>query len=132
MTRATYIVEAVRTPIGRYGGALAAVRPDDLAALAVGEVVRRVPTLDPARIDEVILGDANGAGEDNRNVASARWSGACRRLIRRASMRSSSATPTEPERTTATWRAWRSCSPGCQPASRGPPSIACVAQGSRR
>src|ERR1035437_3113759 len=69
MTRATYIVEAVRTPIGRYGGALAAVRPDDLAALAVGEVVRRVPTLDPARIDEVILGDANGAGEDNRNVA---------------------------------------------------------------
>jgi len=44
MTRATYIVEAVRTPIGRYGGALAAVRPDDLAALAVGEVVRRVPT----------------------------------------------------------------------------------------
>ncbi len=69
MTRATYIVEAVRTPIGRYGGALAAVRPDDLAALAVGEAVRRVPTLDPARIDEVILGDANGAGEDNRNVA---------------------------------------------------------------
>ncbi|HEY6378494.1 MAG TPA: thiolase family protein [Candidatus Dormibacteraeota bacterium] len=69
MSRATYILEAVRTPVGRYGGALAGVRPDDLAALAVGEVTRRVPGLDPARIDEVYLGDANTAGEDNRNVA---------------------------------------------------------------
>jgi 3-oxoadipyl-CoA thiolase len=69
MTRATYIVEATRTPVGRYGGALAGVRPDDLAALAVGTVVRRVDGLDPARIDDVYLGDANAAGEDNRNVA---------------------------------------------------------------
>ena len=69
MTRATFIAEAVRTPMGRHGGALARVRPDDLAALVVGEVVRRVPTLDPSRIDDVVFGDANGAGEDNRNVA---------------------------------------------------------------
>jgi 3-oxoadipyl-CoA thiolase len=69
MTRATYIVDAVRTPVGRYGGALAGVRPDDLAALAVGTVVSRVDELDPARIDDVYLGDANAAGEDNRNVA---------------------------------------------------------------
>jgi acetyl-CoA acetyltransferase family protein len=69
MSRATYILEAVRTPVGRCGGALAGVRPDDLAALAVGEVTRRVPGLDPARIDDVYLGDANTAGEDNRNVA---------------------------------------------------------------
>jgi len=59
----------VRTPIGRDGGGLAAVRPDDLAATAVGALVARHPSLDPARIDDVLLGDANGAGEDNRNVA---------------------------------------------------------------
>ena len=64
-----YIVDAVRTPIGRHGGALASVRPDDLAAVAVKAVVERNPQLDPASIDEVYLGDANGAGEDNRNVA---------------------------------------------------------------
>lgn len=69
MTRPTYIVEAVRTPVGRYGGALSGTRPDDLAALAVGEVVRRTERLDPARIDEVYLGNANGAGEENRDVA---------------------------------------------------------------
>ena len=64
-----YIADAVRTPIGRYGGGLAGVRPDDLAATAVGALVARHPSLDPARIDDVLLGDANGAGEDNRNVA---------------------------------------------------------------
>jgi acetyl-CoA acyltransferase len=64
-----YIVDAVRTPIGRYGGALAGVRPDDLAATAVAALVSRHPDLDPAALDEVYLGDANGAGEDNRNVA---------------------------------------------------------------
>jgi acetyl-CoA acyltransferase len=64
-----YIVDAVRTPIGRYGGALAGVRPDDLAATAVGGLVARSPGLAPARIDDVMLGDANGAGEDNRDVA---------------------------------------------------------------
>jgi acetyl-CoA C-acetyltransferase len=62
------IVSAVRTPIGRVGGALASVRPDDLAALAVGEAVRRAG-VDPAEIEEVYLGCANQAGEDNRNVA---------------------------------------------------------------
>jgi acetyl-CoA acyltransferase len=64
-----YVLAAVRTPIGRIGGALAAVRPDDLAATAVRNVVERLPGLDPAAIDEAYLGDANGAGEDNRNVA---------------------------------------------------------------
>ncbi|ANJ28191.1 acetyl-CoA C-acyltransferase [Agromyces aureus] len=67
-----YLVGGVRTPVGRYGGALASVRPDDLAALVVGELVRRIG-LDAAgelgAIDEVILGAANQAGEDNRNVA---------------------------------------------------------------
>lgn len=63
-----YLVGGVRTPMGRYGGALAGVRPDDLAALVVGEAVRRSGA-DPAAIDEVILGAANQAGEDNRDVA---------------------------------------------------------------
>ncbi len=67
-----YLVDGVRTPVGRYGGALAGVRPDDLAALVVGELVRRTE-LDRAgelgAIDEIILGAANQAGEDNRNVA---------------------------------------------------------------
>ncbi|GGB30182.1 putative beta-ketoadipyl-CoA thiolase [Flexivirga endophytica] len=63
-----FVLDAIRTPIGRYGGALAAHRPDDLAALVLGEVVRR-SGIDPERIDEVIFGAANQAGEDNRNVA---------------------------------------------------------------
>jgi 3-oxoadipyl-CoA thiolase len=63
-----FLVGGVRTPVGRYGGALAGVRADDLAALVVGEAVRRAG-LDPAAIDEVVLGAANQAGEDNRNVA---------------------------------------------------------------
>lgn len=67
--RHAYVYDAVRTPFGRYGGALAAIRPDDLAAFVVGEQTRRAPGLDPARIDDVILGNANGAGEENRNVA---------------------------------------------------------------
>src|SRR3989440_3627755 len=67
MTEAV-IVGAVRTPMGRHHGALKDVRPDDLAALVVGEVVRRVG-VDPALVDEVYLGCANQAGEDNRNVA---------------------------------------------------------------
>jgi 3-oxoadipyl-CoA thiolase len=62
------IVDALRTPIGRYGGALKDVRPDDLAALVVREAVRR-NQLDPATIEDVYFGDANQAGEDNRNVA---------------------------------------------------------------
>src|SRR5689334_11564839 len=64
-----FICDAVRTPIGRYGGALAAVRTDDLAALPLAALLRRNPSLDPKAIDEVVLGCANQAGEDNRNVA---------------------------------------------------------------
>ena len=67
--KAVYVVDAVRTPIGRHRGALAGVRPDDLAACAVRAVVDRVPEVPPERIDDVFFGDANGAGEDNRNVA---------------------------------------------------------------
>ncbi len=66
--REAWIIDAVRTPIGRYGGALAAVRPDDLAALAVRAVLDRTG-IDPALVEDVILGCANQAGEDNRNVA---------------------------------------------------------------
>ena len=66
---AAYVYAAVRTPFGRYGGALAGVRPDDLAAQALRALLDRVPGLDPEAIEDVILGDANGAGEDNRNVA---------------------------------------------------------------
>ncbi|WP_067484413.1 thiolase family protein [Actinomadura hibisca] len=64
-----YIADAVRTPVGKYGGALAGVRPDDLAAHVLRVLVGRNPELDPARIDDVIFGNANGAGEDNRDVA---------------------------------------------------------------
>ncbi|MBO0609572.1 thiolase family protein [Myceligenerans salitolerans] len=64
-----FVYDAVRTPFGRYGGALAEARPDDLAAFVLEQQVGRAPGLDPARIDDVILGNANGAGEDNRNVA---------------------------------------------------------------
>ncbi|ANS69358.1 beta-ketoadipyl-CoA thiolase [Streptomyces lincolnensis] len=63
-----YIVDAVRTPIGRYNGGLASVRPDDLAAHAIRELLGRTPALDPARIEDVYFGNANGAGEENRNV----------------------------------------------------------------
>ena len=66
--REAWIVEAVRTPIGRYGGALATVRPDDLAALVLRAVVDRAG-VDPALVEDVILGCANQAGEDNRDVA---------------------------------------------------------------
>ncbi|MFG2776394.1 thiolase family protein [Streptomyces prunicolor] len=64
-----YIVDAVRTPIGRYSGGLASVRPDDLAAHAIRELLARTPDLDPSRIEDVYFGNANGAGEENRNVA---------------------------------------------------------------
>jgi len=69
MSREVFILDAVRTPIGRYGGALSGVRPDDLAAQVVRGLVDRVPEVEPAEIDDVWFGDANGAGEDNRNVA---------------------------------------------------------------
>ncbi|HEX5239638.1 MAG TPA: acetyl-CoA C-acyltransferase [Candidatus Limnocylindrales bacterium] len=63
-----FVLDAIRTPFGRYGGALAGVRPDDLAAHVLRELGNR-NDLDPSTVDEVILGDANQAGEDNRNVA---------------------------------------------------------------
>src|SRR5699024_7998821 len=63
-----FIYDAVRTPFGRAGGALSGVRPDDLAALVMRETVART-AVDPERISDVIFGDANQAGEDNRNVA---------------------------------------------------------------
>jgi 3-oxoadipyl-CoA thiolase len=66
---AAYICDGIRTPIGRYNGALAKMRPDDLAALTLKALMARHGKLDPAAIDEVILGCANQAGEDNRNVA---------------------------------------------------------------
>ena len=66
-----WVVDAVRTPIGRYAGGLSAVRPDDLAATVVRALVARHTGagFDPAGIDDVLFGDANGAGEDNRDVA---------------------------------------------------------------
>jgi acetyl-CoA acetyltransferase family protein len=66
---AAYVYEAVRTPFGRYGGALSGVRPDDLAAQIFKALLERVPALDPKQIDDVIYGTANGSGEDNRDVA---------------------------------------------------------------
>jgi acetyl-CoA acetyltransferase family protein len=67
--REVYVVDAVRTPIGKHGGALAGVRPDDLAATVLRALLARHPDVDPARVDEVVYGAANQAGEDNRNVA---------------------------------------------------------------
>ena len=69
MTKSAYLVDGIRTPIGRYGGMLAQVRPDDLAAHAIAGLMARHPALAPGDIDEIILGCANQAGEDNRNVA---------------------------------------------------------------
>jgi 3-oxoadipyl-CoA thiolase len=69
MSRTAFLVDGVRTPIGRYGGALAGVRPDDLAARVITTLMQRHPEIDPAAIDDVLLGCANQAGEDNRNVA---------------------------------------------------------------
>ncbi|TCO38687.1 acetyl-CoA acyltransferase [Kribbella antiqua] len=68
-TREAFLVDGVRTPIGRYGGSLAAVRPDDLAAHVISSLLARHPSLDPRLVDDVILGCANQAGEDNRNLA---------------------------------------------------------------
>ena len=64
-----YLYDAIRTPFGKIGGALSSHRPDDLAAHVVRELVARAPKLDTSSIDEVIFGNANGAGEENRNVA---------------------------------------------------------------
>jgi len=69
MSRDVFICDAVRTPIGRFGGALAGVRADDLAAIPLKALLERNPGLDPAAVEEVFMGSANQAGEDNRNVA---------------------------------------------------------------
>ena len=78
--RDAYICAGVRTPIGRYGGALSAVRPDDLAGFAIKSLMETLPGLPGEAVDDVLLGCANQAGEDNRNVArmAACWP-ACRR-----------------------------------------------------
>lgn len=67
--RTAYIVDILRTPVGKFGGTLSSVRPDDMAALVMKEIVARNPNLDPALIEDVVMGAANQAGEDNRNVA---------------------------------------------------------------
>ena len=64
-----FVLDIVRTAVGKFGGSLASVRPDDLAAQALKALLERNPSIDPSHIDEVILGAANQAGEDNRNVA---------------------------------------------------------------
>jgi 3-oxoadipyl-CoA thiolase len=64
-----YVIDAVRTPVGKYGGALSSIRPDDLLAHVLRELLKRNPSLDVNAIEDVIAGDANQAGEDNRNVA---------------------------------------------------------------
>ena len=69
MTRPAYIVDFIRTPIGRYGGRLAAVRTDDLAAHPLRALMERHPEVDWSTVDDVLLGATNQAGEDNRNVA---------------------------------------------------------------
>lgn len=69
MHREVVIVDAVRTPIGRYKGALKTVRPDDLGSIVIKALLERNPEVKPSEIEEVVLGNANGAGEDNRNVA---------------------------------------------------------------
>lgn len=68
MVREVVVVDAVRTPIGRYRGQFKNVRPDDLGAIVIKALMERNPELDPALIDDVIMGNANGAGEENRNV----------------------------------------------------------------
>src|ERR1700761_8791228 len=67
--KTAYVIDAVRTPIGKYGGGLSSIRPDDLLAHVIKALMERNPGIDPAAIEDVIAGDANQAGEDNRNVA---------------------------------------------------------------
>src|ERR1044072_572769 len=64
-----FIVDAIRTPVGRYGGALSSVRPDDLLAHVIKALLRRNPEVDPNAVEDVIAGAANQSGEDNRDVA---------------------------------------------------------------
>jgi acetyl-CoA acetyltransferase len=68
-TPEAFIVSAVRTPFGKYLGGLSTTRPDDLLGFTLRTLMERTPQIDAAQIDDVIMGDTNGAGEDNRNVA---------------------------------------------------------------
>lgn len=69
MTKSAFIVDILRTPVGKFGGTLASLRPDDLAATVIKKIMERNPSIDPALIEDIIFGAANQAGEDNRNVA---------------------------------------------------------------
>lgn len=69
MVKGAFIVDIIRTPVGRYGGALSHERPDDLAAFVIRKLIERNPTITPGDIEDVVIGAANQAGEDNRNVA---------------------------------------------------------------
>jgi len=69
MSKSAYIIDILRTPVGRYGGTLASVRPDDLAATVIKELMKRNPSIAPSLIEDVVFGAANQAGEDNRDVA---------------------------------------------------------------
>ncbi len=64
-----YIIDGIRTAVGSFGGSLSTTRPDDLAALVIAALMKRNPGVNPDAIDEIIMGCANQAGEDNRNVA---------------------------------------------------------------
>jgi 3-oxoadipyl-CoA thiolase len=69
MAKSAYIIDILRTPVGKFGGTLASVRPDDMAALVIKKLIERNPEVDPSIIEDVVFGAANQAGEDNRNVA---------------------------------------------------------------
>ena len=69
MMKEVFIIDAIRTPIGKYGGALSSVRPDDLLAHVIRSMIERNPSVDINAIEDVLAGDANQSGEDNRNVA---------------------------------------------------------------
>ncbi len=69
MTKSAWIIDILRTPVGKYGGTLASVRPDDLAAWVIKKLLERNPEIDSRQIEDVVFGAANQAGEDNRNVA---------------------------------------------------------------
>src|SRR4051794_41608752 len=104
--REVFVVDAVRTPVGRFGGAFAGVRPDDLGAVVIKALLERNRSLDPARIDEVCFGAANQSGEDNRNVA------------RMSSLLAGF--PTSAPGATVN----RRCAAGARAVGRGPPTIA--------
>ena len=67
--KSVYILDAIRTPVGNFGGTLSPVRTDDLAAIPIKELIKRNPKVDWEQVEDVLLGCANQAGEDNRNIA---------------------------------------------------------------